>query len=60
MLQVDFIEVDICYRMGPFRMLYSMTLSEIFKVKFVQVAILTNKRWKHYYCHRIGSHVYAI
>ena len=45
MLRYYFIEVDICHRMGPFRILYSVTLTYIFKVK-LQVVILTNKCWK--------------
>ena len=43
---MTFIEVDICHGMGPFRMLYSVTLTYILKVKF-QVAILRSERWKN-------------
>ena len=30
---MTFIDIDICHRMGPLRKLYSVTLTNIFKVK---------------------------
>ena len=42
--RTTFIEADICYRMGPLRMLYSVTTDLNFQGQTFQVTILTNNR----------------
>ena len=58
------IEVDICHRMAPLRMLNSITFTYIYQFQIFQVLILLiSKHWqkcKHDYCYQIGSEVFAI
>ena len=51
------IEVDICHRMGPLRMMYSVTLTSIFKVTLFKWLLWQVNAWKciHYHCYQIGS-----
>ena len=39
---MPFIQVDICHRMGPLRMLYSVVLTYFFKVKYFKCKYLWN------------------
>ena len=49
-----------CHRMGPLRMLYSVTLTYIFKVKLFKWQFWQENAGKcmHCYCHQIGSRVF--
>ena len=62
MLKYDFIEVDICHRMEPLRMFYSLTMTYIFKAKLFKWRFwhVDAEKCKHCYCHQIGSPVFAI
>ena len=56
----DFIEVDICHRMGPLWMLYSMTLTNFQAQIFKVVILMKAGKCKHWYCYQIGIRVFPI
>ena len=61
MLLMTFIYFAIRHRMALLRMLYSMTLTYIFKVKMLRCYCdkYQLEKCKHYRCHQIGSQVFA-
>ena len=56
-VKITFKDFDFCHRIASFRKFYSVTLTKMFKVKPFKWLF---RKWKHYYCHYLGSQVFAI